>query len=146
MAMKVVLLAGGHGTRLSEETSLRPKPMVEIGGRPMLWHIMSIYAAYGFKDFVIACGYKGDFIKEYFSNFYVRNSDLAVDISAGRCEAERSEIPNWKVRLIDTGLNTMTGGRLLRLKGRLSGGTFMVTYGDGVANLDVSRLVQFHRS
>lgn len=144
--MNVVLLAGGLGSRLAEETSLRPKPMVEIGGSPILWHIMSIYAAHGIHDFIVACGYKAEFIKEYFRNFYYHSSDFTVDLRNGSVQALSSSSPDWRVAVIDTGLNTMTGGRLLRLKDRLKGGTFMVTYGDGVADIDVSALLEFHRS
>ncbi len=146
MDLETIILAGGLGTRLAEETGLRPKPMIEIGGRPILWHIMSIYAAHGYKRFIVACGYKGEVIKEYFSNFFLRNSDLAIDLKAGRCEAEQSALPDWSIRLIDTGLHTMTGGRLLRLKKRVGAGTFMLTYGDGVADINIADLVQFHRS
>jgi glucose-1-phosphate cytidylyltransferase len=136
--MKTVILAGGFGTRLSEETTGKPKPMAEIGGKPILWHILNIYWAHGFDDFVIACGYRGEVIKDYFANFYYRNSDLSL---AG------PDSPPWRVACIDTGLETMTGGRLLALKDVLmASGTFMVTYGDGLADLDLAELVAFHRA
>jgi glucose-1-phosphate cytidylyltransferase len=144
--MKVVILAGGLGTRLSEETSIRPKPMVEIGGKPMLWHIMKIYASYGFKDFLVACGYRGDVIKEYFHSFAFRSNDYFIDLQSGSCEVVNRNGSDWRVGLIDTGLNTMTGGRILRLKEWLEGVTFMVTYGDGVGNIDIRALLEFHRS
>lgn len=143
--MKVIILAGGLGTRLSEETAVRPKPMVEIGGKPMLWHIMNIYARHGFKDFLVACGYKGEVIKEYFHNFLVHNSDLYVDLKSGEWKVSNSSAPDWRVGLIDTGLNTLTGGRVLRLKDHVEGQTFMVTYGDGVGDIDLKALLDFHR-
>lgn len=145
--MKTVILAGGFGTRLSEETTNKPKPMAEIGGKPMLWHILNIYAAHGFDDFVIACGYRGEVIKDYFANFFIRNSDLSVDLQSGNLETVAGGGPSWHVSCIDTGLETMTGGRLLALRDLLApSGTFMVTYGDGVADIDVKRLVDFHRA
>ncbi len=144
--MKVVILAGGRGTRLSEETAVRPKPMVEIGGRPILWHIMNIYASYGYKEFLVACGYKGETIKEYFHNFSILNSDYVVDLRDGSREIVTARGIDWRVGLIDTGLNVMTGGRLLRLKDRIGGETFMVTYGDGVGNINIRELVEFHRA
>jgi len=144
--MKVVLLAGGLGTRLSEETSVRPKPMVEIGGKPILWHIMNIYAAHGFREFLIAAGYKSEVIKEYIVNFYRHNSDLFVELANGKVETSGTSAPDWRIGCIDTGQNTMTGGRLLRLHPHLIGGTFMVTYGDGVGDIDVAGLVAFHRA
>ncbi len=143
--MKVVILAGGTGSRLSEETTARPKPMVEIGGKPMLWHIMNIYACHGYKDFLVACGYKGEVIKEYFQNFVVHNSDLFVNLRDGSYRVGNSSAPDWQVGLIDTGLETLTGGRLKRLRALLGDATFMVTYGDGVANIDIRALVAFHK-
>jgi len=144
--MKVIVLAGGLGTRLAEETTLRPKPMVEIGGKPILWHIMSIYASYGYKDFLVACGYKGEVIKEYFLNYVLHNSDLVIDLQDGSRKVMNSITPDWKIALIDTGLNTLTGGRLRRLKNFIGNETFMVTYGDGLAAIDIGALVHFHRS
>jgi glucose-1-phosphate cytidylyltransferase len=143
--MNVVLLAGGLGTRLAEETSVRPKPMVEIGGKPLLWHIMNIYSAAGFRDFIIACGYKGEVIKEYFYHYFIHNSDLVVELRSGKHTAENPDVPDWRVRVADTGLETLTAGRLLRLRRHLGDGTFMVTYGDGVADIDIQRLLEFHR-
>lgn len=145
MAMKTVILAGGFGTRLSEETSARPKPMVEIAGRPMLWHIMNIYARHRFKDFIVACGYKGDVIKEYFSNFAIHNNDLQIEIKTGKRELLNNTAPDWNIVLADTGLDTLTGGRLRRLKRWVSDGTFMLTYGDGLADINLQELVAFHR-
>jgi glucose-1-phosphate cytidylyltransferase len=144
--MKVVILAGGYGSRLSEHTALRPKPMVEIGEHPILWHIMKIYAAHGFDDFVIACGYKGEVIKEYFHGYYLRNTDFTVRLKDGTVTTERSDTPNWTVTLVDTGLATMTGGRLRRLAKTLGDETIMVTYGDGVGNVDLTKLLAYHRS
>jgi glucose-1-phosphate cytidylyltransferase len=144
--MKTVILAGGLGTRLSEETVLRPKPMVEIGGRPILWHVMSIYGGHGFTEFVIACGYKGEVIKQYFGDFFHHQSDWTVDLGSGERTIVNQRTPDWRVHLLDTGPETMTGGRLLRLRDLLSDGTFMVTYGDGLGDVDISRLVEFHRS
>ena len=145
--MKVVILCGGLGTRLSEETSVKPKPMVEIGGRPILWHIMKNYERHGLKDFMLALGYKGEVIKDYFLNYHARLSDLTVHLKTGQIDYSNPTAEDWRVSLIDTGATTMTGGRLLRLKPYLqSGGTFMFTYGDGVANVDISSLLDFHRS
>ena len=143
--MKVIFLAGGLGTRLSEETVVRPKPMVEIGGKPMLCHIMNTYARYGYKDFIVACGYKGEVIKEYFQNFVAHNSDLFINLRDGSTKVANSATPDWQVSLIDTGLTTLTGGRLLRLRNLIGNQTFMVTYGDGLADIDIQALVEFHR-
>lgn len=144
--MKTVLLAGGLGTRLSEETRELPKPMVEIGGKPMLWHIMNIYAAHGFRNFLIAGGYKCEVIKEYFANYYRHNSDLFVELASGAVNSADTRAPDWRVGCIDTGQTTMTGGRLLRLRDHLKEGPFMVTYGDGVGDIDVGKLLAFHRA
>lgn len=144
--MKVVILAGGLGTRLSEETIVKPKPMVEIGGKPMLWHVMNIYSAYGFNEFIVALGYKGDVIKEYFLNYYNLQSDLTVSLKSGEVTASKNCYRDWTVHLLDTGLNTMTGGRLYRLRDRLKDETFMLTYGDGVCNIDIKALIDFHNS
>ena len=145
--MKTVILCGGLGTRLSEETQVKPKPMVEIGGRPMLWHIMKIYESHGFNDFTLALGYKGEVIKDYFLNYHARQSDLTVYLHGGEVDYSNPTAEDWRVSMIDTGANSMTGGRLLRLKPHLeSGGTFMLTYGDGVSDVDLTALLAFHRS
>jgi glucose-1-phosphate cytidylyltransferase len=145
--MKAIILAGGFGTRLSEETILRPKPMVEIGGKPILWHIMNIYAAHGIDEFIIALGYKGDVIKEYFLNFYALNNDVSIDLSRGETTIHDGNQPKWRVHLVDTGLNTQTAGRLKRLHDWLGEDeTFMFTYGDGVADLDIKALLAFHKA
>ena len=139
--MKTVILAGGMGSRLSEETVVRPKPMVESGGNPILWHIMNIYSAFGFNEFIVALGYKGESIKEYFLNFYALNNDVSIDLSCGTQVIHEGNQPNWKLHLIDTGLTTQTGGRIKRLKGWLEKDeTFMLTYGDGVADIDLGAL------
>ena len=144
--MKTVILAGGFGTRLSEETTRKPKPMIEIGGRPMLWHIMNIYATAGFADFLVACGYRAEVIKVYFAEYFVRSSDIFVNLATGEVESSGKQSPDWRVGCVDTGLDTMTGGRLLALRNHLEDKAFMVTYGDGVADIDIARLVEFHRS
>ena len=145
--MKAVILAGGFGTRLSEETMLRPKPMVEIGRRPILWHIMGICANQGIREFIIALGYRGEMIKEYFLNFYSINNDISIDLSTGKTTIHDGKQPDWKIHLVDTGLNTQTGGRLKRLQPWLAHGeTFLFTYGDGVADLDINALAKFHQS
>ncbi len=145
--MKIVILCGGLGTRLSEETQVKPKPMVEIGGRPILWHIMKIFERHGFNDFMLALGYKGELIKDYFLNYHARLSDLTVHLKNGQVDYSNPTAEDWRVSLIDTGASTMTGGRLLRLKPHLqSGGTFMLTYGDGVSDVDLTALLAFHRS
>ncbi len=145
--MKAVILAGGFGSRLSEETSLRPKPMVEIGGKPMLLHIMNIFSAHGIREFVIALGYKAEVVKTYFLNFYALNSDVSVDLSSGRTVIRNDHPPDWRVHLVDTGLHTQTGGRLKRLRDWLGeDDTFLFTYGDGVTDLNVRALIDFHFS
>jgi len=143
--MKVVILAGGFGTRLSEETTVKPKPMVEIGGKPILWHIMKIYSSQGFNEFIIALGYKGEVIKKYFLDYYSINSNIFLDLETGQSYLFDSNKENWKVWLIDTGIYTNTGGRILRLKKYIGNETFMVTYGDGVANINLKELLDFHR-
>ena len=145
--MKAVILAGGLGTRLSEETTLRPKPMVEIGGKPILWHIMNIHATYGITEFIIALGYKAEMIKDYFLNFYAWNNDISLDLSTGKKTIYNGNAPKWTVHLVDTGLSTQTGGRVKRLKKWLGDDeTFMLTYGDGVADINLELLVKFHQS
>jgi glucose-1-phosphate cytidylyltransferase len=143
--MKVVILAGGLGTRLSEETTLRPKPMVEIGGKPILWHIMKIYARHGFNDFVVCLGYKGYVIKEYFANYFLHMSDVTFDLANNRLEVHHAQAEPWRVTLVDTGDATLTGGRVKRVAPYL-GDEFMLTYGDGVADIDIGQLVTFHRA
>lgn len=143
--MKVVILAGGFGTRISEETDTKPKPMIEIGGRPILWHIMKMYSKHGYNDFVICLGYKGYVIKEYFSNYFLHMSDVTFDMAANTMEVHQKKAEPWKVTLVDTGLSTMTGGRVRRVAPYL-GETFMLTYGDGVADVDIAGLVAFHQS
>jgi glucose-1-phosphate cytidylyltransferase len=143
--MKVVILAGGYGTRLSEETDLKPKPMVEIGGKPILWHIMKIYSHYGYNDFIILLGYKGYHIKEYFANYFLHQSDVTFDLKKNEMSVHNSSSEEWKVTLIDTGLNTMTGGRLQRARPYIDDETFMFTYGDGVGDINIDELVNFHK-
>lgn len=143
--MKVVILAGGLGTRISEESHLRPKPMIEIGGKPILWHIMKIFGHYGINDFVICCGYKGYLIKEYFANYFLHMSDVTFDIADNSMEVHQRNAEPWRVTLVDTGAATMTGGRLLRVADYISE-TFCLTYGDGVANVDVASLIAHHRA
>jgi glucose-1-phosphate cytidylyltransferase len=144
--MKAVILAGGFGTRLSEETSIKPKPMVEIGEMPILWHIMKIYSAHGINDFIICLGYKGYYIKEYFSKYYLHRSSVTFDLKNNTMEVHRNQTESWRVALIDTGINTMTGGRLKRVKDFVGNDAFCMTYGDGVNDIDISRLVEFHKS
>lgn len=143
--MKAVILAGGYGTRISEESSLRPKPMVEIGSYPILWHIMKIYSAHGINDFVICCGYKGYMLKEYFANYFLHRSDVSFDLKENRMDILQNDVEPWTVSLVDTGEKTMTGGRLKRVKKYLDNETFCLTYGDGVSDVDITQLVEFHR-
>jgi glucose-1-phosphate cytidylyltransferase len=144
--MRTVILAGGLGTRLSEETSVRPKPMVEVGGYPLLWHLMNIYAHYEIKRFVLALGYKGDVIKDYFLRYHATNSDITVNLCNGAVEYHKTHRRDWEVRMIDTGDGTLTGGRLHRLEPHLrDSGTFMLTYGDGVADVNIAELYEFHK-
>jgi glucose-1-phosphate cytidylyltransferase len=144
--MKAVILAGGLGTRISEETHLRPKPMVEIGGKPILWHILKIYSAHGINEFVICCGYKGYFIKEYFANYFLHMSDVTFHMKLNSMEVHHKKAEPWQVTLVDTGETTMTGGRLKRIRDYLDDGTFCLTYGDGLADVDVSASIKHHRS
>ena len=143
--MKVVILAGGFGTRLSEETHLRPKPMVDIGDKPILWHIMKIYSSFGYNDFVICLGYKGYMIKEYFANYFIHQSDLTIDLTNNTIETHHSKAEPWKVTLVDTGKESMTGGRIKRIQKYIGNEPFLLTYGDGVGNVDISALVDEHR-
>ena len=142
--MKAVILAGGLGTRLSEETSIRPKPMVEIGGKPILWHIMKTYSAHGINDFIICCGYKGYIIKEYFANYFLHRSDVTFDMRFNQMNVHHGNAEPWRVTLIDTGESSMTGGRLKRVREHING-TFCFTYGDGVSNVNVQELIAFHK-
>ena len=144
--MKVVILAGGFGTRLSEETDVKPKPMVEIGGKPILWHIMKIYSSHGFNDFIILLGYKGYVIKEYFSNYFLHQSDVTIDLVKNKTEVHQHECEPWKVTLLDTGINTMTGGRIKRAKDHIGNEPFLLTYGDGLSNVDITDLMKFHNA
>jgi glucose-1-phosphate cytidylyltransferase len=144
--MKVVILAGGFGTRISEESHLKPKPMLEIGENPILWHIMKIYSHYGFNDFIICLGYKGYFIKEYFINYFLHNSDVTVNLEKNSFEIHNSKAEPWKVTLVDTGLTTATGGRFKRIQKYIDDQTCMLTYGDGVADINITELVRFHKS
>lgn len=143
--MKAVILAGGLGTRISEETSTRPKPMVEIGGKPILWHIMKVYSAHGIHDFIICCGYKGYVIKEYFANYFLHMSDVTFDMHHNKMEVHQRNAEPWKVTLVDTGEETMTGGRLKKVRRYLTEEDFCFTYGDGVGNVDITKLVAFHK-
>jgi glucose-1-phosphate cytidylyltransferase len=144
--VKVLLLAGGFGTRLSEETDIRPKPMVEIGGKPILWHIMKLYSTYEFNDFVILLGYKGYYIKEYFANYFLHQSDVTIDMQNGKMEVLNNSSEPWKVTLLDTGLNSMTGSRIKKAQKFVGDEPFMLTYGDGVSDINIEELVEFHKS
>jgi glucose-1-phosphate cytidylyltransferase len=144
--MKAVILAGGFGTRLSEATNLIPKPMVEIGGKPILWHILKTYSHYGINEFIICCGYKAYVIKEYFANYFHHNSDITVDLSDGSIKILNSHDESWKVTCIDTGINTMTGGRIKRIQNYIGNETFLLTYGDGVADIDIADTIEMHKA
>jgi glucose-1-phosphate cytidylyltransferase len=144
--MKAVILAGGYGTRISEETSIKPKPMVEIGGHPILWHIMQIYSFHGINDFIICLGYKGNIIKEFFANYALHKCDVCFDFRSGNTEMLNNGVEPWRVTLVDTGQGTMTGGRIKRVRKYIGDETFCVTYGDGVADIDVTGLIEFHKS
>ena len=144
--MKAVILAGGFGTRISEESGIRPKPMVEVGGKPILWHIMKIYSSFGINDFIICCGYKGYVIKEYFSNYFLYNADITFDMKKNNMKVHQVHSEPWNVTLVDTGLNTMTGGRIKRIKDYVQGETFCLTYGDGVSNVNINDLIMHHKN
>lgn len=144
--MKTVILAGGFGTRISEESAIRPKPMVEIGERPILWHIMKIYSAHGLNDFIICCGYKGHMIKEYFANYFLQMSDVHFNMKDNKMTILQNNVEPWKVTLLDTGEKTMTGGRIKRVKNYIGNETFCLTYGDGVSDINIKKLIEFHKS
>lgn len=144
--MKIVLLAGGYGTRISEETDYKPKPMIEIGGKPILWHIMKVYSYYGFNDFVILLGYKGYFIKEYFANYFLHQSDITIDLRTNKLEVHNTSSEPWKVTLVDTGLDSMTGSRIKRAQQHIGNETFLLTYGDGVSDVNILETLKFHQS
>lgn len=143
--VKIVILAGGFGTRISEESHLKPKPMIEIGDRPILWHIMKSYSHFGFNDFIVCLGYKGYLIKEYFANYYLHQSDVTIDLKENSMQIHNTKAEPWKVTLVDTGLNTMTGGRIKRVQKYIENETFMLTYGDGVGSVDIAELLKFHK-
>jgi len=143
--MKVIILAGGRGTRISEETEVLPKPMIEIGGKPVIWHIMKLYSHYGFNDFIICLGYRGYMIKEYFSHYFMHMSDVTIDLSKNKTRIHTTASEPWKITLVDTGLETMTGGRLKRVKKYVGNQPFMLTYGDGLADVNIKKLVEFHK-
>lgn len=144
--MKVVLLAGGFGTRISEETLIKPKPMIDIGDKPILWHIMKIYSSYGFNDFIICLGYKGYYIKEYFANYFLHQSDVTINLSDNSIITHSSKAEPWKITLVDTGKDSMTGGRIKRIREHIGDETFMLTYGDGVGNVNINELLAFHKA
>ena len=143
--MKVVILAGGRGTRISEETEMLPKPMVEVGGKPILWHIMKIYSSYGFNEFIICLGYKGYLVKEYFSHYFMHMSDITIELSKNKTKIHATTSEPWTITLVDTGMDTMTGGRLKRVQKYIGNKTFLLTYGDGVADVNIEKLVNFHK-
>lgn len=144
--MKAVILAGGFGTRISEESGIKPKPMVEVGSKPILWHIMKIYSQHGINEFIICCGYKGYTIKEYFSNYFLHMSDITFDMEHNKMEVHRKQVEHWKITLVDTGEDVMTGGRIKRVKEYIGKETFCLTYGDGVSNVDITKSIEFHNS
>lgn len=144
--MKVVILAGGLGTRLAEETDIKPKPMVEIGGKPILWHIMKIYASHGFKDFIVCCGYKGHVIKEYFQRFFIHHADITFNLAENSMQVHHKTTEDWSVTLVDTGIDSMTGGRIQRIQPYVANESFMLTYGDGVSNINITELLRFHKN
>ena len=144
--MKVLILAGGFGTRLSEETDIKPKPMVEIGGKPIIWHIMKTYSTFGFNEFVVLLGYKGYYIKEYFANYFLHQSDVSINIADGNVEVHNNTSEPWKITLLDTGLNSMTGSRIKKAKPYIGDEDFLLTYGDGVADIDIDASIEFHKS
>ncbi len=144
--MKAVLLAGGFGTRISEESGIRPKPMVEVGGKPILWHIMKIYSHYGINDFIICCGYKGTMIKEYFSNYFLFNADVTFDMKNNNMKVHRMNAEPWTITLVDTGESSMTGGRIKRVKEYIGNETFCLTYGDGVSDVNINNLIMHHKN
>jgi glucose-1-phosphate cytidylyltransferase len=144
--MKAVILAGGFGTRISEESGIRPKPMVEVGGKPILWHIMKVYSHYGINEFIVCCGYKGYMIKEYFSNYFLHMSDITFDMAHNKMEVHRKQVEPWKITLIDTGEDVMTGGRIKRVKEYIGNEPFCLTYGDGVSNVDIAKSIEFHNN
>lgn len=144
--MKVLILAGGLGTRISEETVIKPKPMVEIGGKPILWHIMKLYSHYGYNDFIVLTGYKGYMIKEYFANYFLHNSDVTFDLASNTLEIHKNQAEPWKVTVLDTGQTTLTGGRIKRAKEYIGNNPFLLTYGDGVSDVNIQKLVEFHRN
>lgn len=145
--MKAVILAGGYGTRISEESKMKPKPMIEIGGKPIIWHIMKIYSFYGIKDFIICCGYKGYILKEYFSNYFLHQSDITINLKNNNITVHKKRAESWKITLVDTGVNTMTGGRLKRIYSYIKEEKFFcLTYGDGVADINIKKLIEFHKS
>lgn len=146
MVRKAVILAGGMGTRLAEETEIKPKPLVEIGGRPILWHIMKIYSKHGINDFIVCLGYKGYLIKEYFSNYYLHMADVTFDLAKNSMEVHRGRAENWRITLVETGLETMTGGRVRRVRDHIGDEDFCLTYGDGVSDVDIGGLLEFHKS
>ena len=142
--MKAVILAGGYGARISEESVVRPKPMIEIGGKPILWHILKLYSTHSINEFIICCGYKSYYIKEYFANYFLHTSDVTIDIANNEIQVHQKRAEPWKITMIDTGLETMTGGRLLRIKEYVNNKSFCMTYGDGVSNIDIGSLIKFH--